>query len=245
MRPSPVTRARPRLRRVVLVALVAGTTLGVACSRDQRAAAGRGCLICGMIGWSAYKVERDDLRAGASCGACPSGQGCNTLYAPPRCAPSPGTRGVRCGTAHTILRCADGYDCVGGACEPKPSLGDACQYGFRGSETASGGGYCAPGLACGPDDRCRRGCPAPCPLFEECSVFEDPPRCVPSVALSGRRCGRLNRMRSIDCLAFHVCVDRGAGGVRERAGAEGAPCGRERCPQGFACDGDAGVCRAR
>ncbi|MDO9017542.1 MAG: hypothetical protein Q8S73_29180 [Deltaproteobacteria bacterium] len=235
----PIAR---RLRRAALVSVIVGTTLGVACS--QRGIPNRACLICGLIGGATYEVARDERRAATSCGSCPSGQTCNTLYQPQRCAPSPGADGVRCGVSHgRFMRCADGYRCLRGACTPMPGEGQPCAYEhLRSEQGLSGAGFCGPGFVCGRDDLCRAGCPAPCPLFQVCSHLDRPPRCVSSTALAGRRCGRLDRIRHIDCLPLHVCVDRGAGGVCELAGAEGEACTTERCPPGFVCDRGAEEC---
>lgn len=231
-------------RQTALALLLAGASAFLANCDD---ATSRGCLACGLVGRATYETEREAAHVREECGACPTGEACNALYEPPRCAPAPGTEGTPCGFRHWAHRCADGYVCASGACTPMPGVGEPCTFGPRapGDEQGySGRGYCGPGLLCGPDDRCRPGCAERCSPFQVCSPFEAPPRCVASVALPGQRCGRLHRMAAIECVPLHVCVDRGAGGVCETSAPEGELCGSaERCPPGFSCDRSSSTCR--
>jgi hypothetical protein len=197
---------RLRQRRTFRIAFLAAALTAVACRRDSRRLASTGCAVAWVLGSAVVDVERAEIRERAACGDCPPGQACNPIAHPARCTPSPGTDDVPCGVAARIYRCAEGYRCVDDRCRRMPGVGEACRF-THDYRHLDGEGYCAPGLLCGPDDRCAPGCAQPCGVLSLCSPFEVPPRCVPSTAPPGGRCTRVNRMQRITCPPFYRCVE--------------------------------------
>lgn len=237
-----MARIPRRWARALKVALIAGTIGAIACDRDQRRAARSGCVLCGVMGYAVgvgvTRGLREERRL-ASCGRCPEGQRCNLHYDPPRCAPTLGGEGDRCGNVGRIAYvCARGLRCaLRGAhreCVALPREGQPCDY-----DGVQGG--CAEGLLCAADDRCRRLCPE-CPAGMACNPLDAPPRCVTQPFPPGSRCGRFVRgdggVHSVWYACRGACVQRD-GVARCEAGDpswRGARCASTPCPTGMRCD---------
>lgn len=232
-------------RRAVLVATILATAV-IACDDATGRAGGTLCLACGLVADAEAEVIRRDRELRASCGECPAGMGCNTLYEPPRCALDPGGEDDRCGfQLNTGFYCGRGLACEEGVCRSLPAVGEPCDFDADEHVTLSHlhPTYCGPGLVCGTDERCHAGCSGDCTTPQLCNPLVDPPACTSDIGLVGDPCGRVHSLWSFDCMLLHVCVDRGSGGRCELTG-DGATCGDERCPSGFTCDATRRVCVA-
>lgn len=226
-----------------LLAVILGTAGAIACDRSERRAAAYGCALCGAIGWGVGVTARDGLRTHrlqSACGDCGAGRVCGHLQSPPRCVPSPGEAGDRCGAHGGIsYPCGPGLRCAqaGGArvCVALPGEGEPC-FDARGLND-----QCARGLTCARDLRCHRLCPD-CPSGQSCNALDVPPRCTVHPLPDGARCGRYTRgegsARTVWFGCRGACVRRGGIDVCERANPawRGPRCSEVRCPDGMSCD---------
>jgi hypothetical protein len=139
-------------KRWILLGLSALGFGAAACSKEG---AKTGCMICGSLAVLGGEIAAEGhaaKKAKESCGACPAGQTCNFLEAPPRCE-ADGAEGNRCGKwdqdPKVVVTCGAGLSCNAGytpsVCRTPEAAGGKCGLA---TDCNGGGKTFASGLRC-------------------------------------------------------------------------------------------------